>query len=57
MLRCKSKKQFVKQEGNTQNAMGLFNYLKHIVPQQLSLRTQIFTKNFKCEERNRIFIN
>jgi hypothetical protein len=43
MLRLKSKTQFVKQERNTQNAITLLNYLKHIAPQQLMLRTQVFT--------------
>jgi hypothetical protein len=42
----KSKTQFVKQERNTQNAIALLNYLKRIVPQQLLLRMQVFTKNF-----------
>jgi hypothetical protein len=44
-LRRKSKTQFVKQERNTQNAIVLLNYLKRIAPQQLTLRTQVFTKN------------
>jgi hypothetical protein len=44
MLRRKSKTQFVKQEHNTQIAIALLNYLKHIAPQQLMLRTQVFTK-------------
>jgi hypothetical protein len=43
MLRLKSKTQFVKQERNTHNAITLLNYLKHIAPQQLMLRTQVFT--------------
>jgi hypothetical protein len=46
MLRRKSKTQLVKQERNTQNAIALLNYLKRIAPQQLMLRTQVFTKNF-----------
>jgi hypothetical protein len=46
MLRCKSKMQFVKQERNTQNTIALLNYLKRIVPQQLILKTQVFTKKF-----------
>ncbi len=46
MLRRKSKTQFVKQEHNMQNAIALLNYLKRIVPQQLMLRTQVFTKKF-----------
>jgi hypothetical protein len=29
-----------------QNAIALLNYLKRIAPQQLKLRTQVFTKNF-----------
>jgi hypothetical protein len=29
-----------------QYAIALLNYLKHIVPQQVMLRTQVFTKNF-----------
>jgi hypothetical protein len=44
ILHCKSKTQFVKQECNTQNAIELLNYLKPIAPQQLMLRTQVFTK-------------
>jgi hypothetical protein len=44
MLRRKSKTQFVKQERNTQNAIALLNYLKHMAPQQLMLRMQVFTK-------------
>ncbi len=45
--------QFVKQERNTQNAIALLNYLKPIAPQQLMLRTQVFTqKNVKAKERN-----
>jgi hypothetical protein len=48
MLRRKSKTQFVKQERNLQNAIALLNYLKPIVPQQLMLRTQVFTKNYLC---------
>jgi hypothetical protein len=44
MLRRKSKTQFVKQERNVQNAIALMNYLKHIAPQQLMLRMQVFTK-------------
>jgi hypothetical protein len=46
MLRRKSKTQFVKQERNKQNAIALLNYLKRIAPQQLMLRTQVFTKKF-----------
>jgi hypothetical protein len=46
MLRHKRKTQFVNQERNTQNAIALLNYLKHIAPQQLMLRTQVFTKNY-----------
>jgi hypothetical protein len=38
MLRRKSKTQFLKQERNTR-----------IAPQQLMLRTQVFTKNFKSQ--------
>jgi hypothetical protein len=45
-LRCKSKTQFVKQERNTQNAIALLNCLQRIAPQQLMLRTQVFTKKF-----------
>jgi hypothetical protein len=44
MLRHKSKTQFVNLERNTQNAIALLNYLKRIVPQQLMLRMQVFTK-------------
>jgi hypothetical protein len=44
MLRRGSKTQFVKQERNTQNAIALLNYLKRIAPQQLMLRTLVFTK-------------
>jgi hypothetical protein len=58
MLRRKSKTQLVKQERNTQNALELLNYLKRIAPQQLMLRTQVFTKkDFKRKKRNRNFIN
>jgi hypothetical protein len=46
MLRPKSKKQFVNQERNMQNAIALLNYLKCIAPQQLMLRTQVFTTIF-----------
>jgi hypothetical protein len=46
MLGRKSKTQFVKQERNTQNAIALLNYLKRIAPQQLMLRTQVFTQKF-----------
>jgi hypothetical protein len=57
MLRRKSKTKFVKQESNTQNAIALLNYLKRIAPQQLMLRTQVFTKFFfKRKERNRKFV-
>jgi hypothetical protein len=49
MLRRKSKKQFVKQEHNTQNAMVVLNYLMRIAPQQLMLRTQVFTKKLKVQ--------
>jgi hypothetical protein len=42
--------QFVKQERNMQNAIALLNYLKHIVLQQLMLRTQVFTKKFKVQK-------
>jgi hypothetical protein len=44
MLRSKSKTLFVKEERYTQNTIALLNYLKRIVPQQLMLRTQVFTK-------------
>ncbi len=48
--------QFVKQERNMQNAIALLNYLKRIAPQQLMLRTQVFTqKNFKLIECNHNF--
>jgi hypothetical protein len=46
MLRRKGKTQFVKQERNTQNAIALWNYLKLNGPQQLMLRTHVFTKTF-----------
>jgi hypothetical protein len=46
MLRRKSKTQFLKQERNVQNAIALLNYLKRIAPQQLMLRTQVFTTKF-----------
>jgi hypothetical protein len=53
-LRRKSKTQFVNQEHNTQNTFVLLNYLKRIAPQQLMLRTQVFTKIFlKRKERKR----
>ncbi len=57
MLRRKSQTQIVKQERNTQNTIGLLNYLKYIAPQQLMLRTQVFTEKFLMrKERNRNFI-
>jgi hypothetical protein len=57
MLRRKSKTQFVKQERNTQKAIALLNYLKPIVPQQLMLRMQVYTKKIlKRKEHNRNFI-
>jgi hypothetical protein len=46
MLRLKIKTQFIKHERNTQNAIVLLIYLKRIVPQQLMLRTQVFTNKF-----------
>jgi hypothetical protein len=46
MLRHKSKRQFENPERNTQNPIALLNYLKHITPQQLILRTQVFKKKF-----------
>jgi hypothetical protein len=46
MLSRKSKTQFIKQERNTQNAIVLLIYLKHTVPQQLMLRTQVVAKKF-----------
>jgi hypothetical protein len=46
MWRRKLKMQFVKQERNTQNAIAFLNYLKSNAPQQLMLRTKVFTKNF-----------
>jgi hypothetical protein len=49
MLRRKSKTQFIKQERNTQKAIALLNYLKRIALQQLMLRMQVFTKNFKAQ--------
>jgi hypothetical protein len=56
MLRRKSKTQFVKQERNTQNAIALLNYLKRIAPQQLMLRTQVFThKNCKVQKHHRTY--
>jgi hypothetical protein len=45
-LRRKSKTQFVKQERSTENSIALLNYLKRIAPQQLMLRTQVFTNKF-----------
>jgi hypothetical protein len=56
MLHPKIKMQFVKQESNMQHAIVLLNNLKHIAPQQLMLRTQVFTKNF-AKKRNCNFIN
>jgi hypothetical protein len=57
MLDRKGKMQFVKQEHNTQNTNALLNYLKCIAPQQLYVRTQVFTKkNLKRKECNRNFI-
>jgi hypothetical protein len=53
MLRNKSKTQFVKQERNPQNAIMFLNYLKRIVPQQLMLRTQFFTKKIKKQRMQR----
>jgi hypothetical protein len=44
MLRRKSKTQLEHQDRNTQNSIALLNYLKRIAPQQLMLRTQVFTK-------------
>ncbi len=44
MLRRESKPQFVKQERNMQNVIAIMNYLKHIAPQQLMFRMQVFTK-------------
>ncbi len=44
MLRRKPKTKFVKQERNTQNTITLLNYLKRIAPQQLMLRTHVFTQ-------------
>jgi hypothetical protein len=46
MLCHKSKQQFVKQEHKAQIAIALLNYLKRIAPQQLMLRTQVFSKKF-----------
>jgi hypothetical protein len=46
MLRCKSKRQFVNQECNTQNAIELLTYLKRIVPHQLMLRRKCSQKYF-----------
>jgi hypothetical protein len=51
MLRRKRKTQFVKQDCNTQNAIALLNYLKSIAPQQLTLRTQVFTKIFESTKK------
>jgi hypothetical protein len=52
----KSKTQFVNQERDMQNAIALLNYLKRIAPQQLMLRTQVFTKTFlKSTEGKRRF--
>jgi hypothetical protein len=42
----KSKTQIVNQERNTQNAIAFLKYLKRIAPQQLMLRTQVFTTMF-----------
>jgi hypothetical protein len=53
MLRRKHKTQFLKQERNTQNTIALLTYLKRTAPQQLLLRTQVFTKkNCRAKERN-----
>jgi hypothetical protein len=51
VLRRKSKTQFVKQERNTQNTIALLKYLKRIAPQELTLRTQVFTKHFYAQRR------
>jgi hypothetical protein len=57
MLRRKSKTEFVHQERNKQNSTALLNYLQRIAPQQLMLRTQVFTKIFfKRKERKRNFL-
>jgi hypothetical protein len=46
MLCHKSNTQFENRELNMQNAIALLNYLKRIAPQQLMLKTPVFTKNF-----------
>jgi hypothetical protein len=57
MLRHKSKTQIVKQERNTQKAIALLDYLKWSAPQQLMLRTQVFThKNLQRKKSNLNFI-
>jgi uncharacterized membrane protein YvbJ len=57
MFRRKSKTQFVKQERNMQKAIVFVNYLKRIAPQQLMLKTQIFTKkNLKLENATAILL-
>ncbi len=52
MLRCKSKMQFANQERNAQKAIALLNYLKHVASQQLTLRTQVFTKKMCKAQRS-----
>jgi hypothetical protein len=49
MLRRKSKTQFENWERNTQNAIALLNHLKRIAPQELMLRTQVFTKKIQVQ--------
>ncbi len=51
MLRGKSKTQFENRQRNSQNAVALLNYLMRIAPQQLMLRTQVFTKNIFYAQR------
>jgi hypothetical protein len=44
ILRREIKRQFLKQERNTQIVIALLNYLKRMAPQQLLRRTEFFTK-------------
>ncbi len=58
MLHHKIKLQFENRERNTLNAIALLNNLKRIAPQQLMLRTQVFTKIFvKAKECMASFID
>jgi hypothetical protein len=54
MLRRKSKMQNLKnRELGAQNATALLTYLKRLAPQQLKLRTQVFTKKILLSAKNK----